>query len=122
MDAVRGFITLGDQAAPAFPSLEALMDGTNQTIVLYAMVSALGTGTNAIPVLSKGLTNMFPEVRSEAAHNLTEAVAVRFPQCRKEIIPLLVKLLNDPDSDVRRNVRGDIQEIDPAAAAKLGIK
>lgn len=122
MDAVRGFITLGEQAVPVLPKLQALIDGTNQNIVLYAMLCALGTGTNAIPVLSKGLTNTLADVRSEAAHNLTEGVADRFPECRKEIIPLLVKLLNDPDPDVRRNVRGDLQEIDPVAAAKKGIK
>jgi len=122
MEAVRGFITLGEQGVPALPKLQALMDGTNQNLVLYAMVSALGTGTNAIPVLNKGLTNQFADVRGEAAHHLAEGIADRFPEHRKEIISLLVKLLNDPDPDVRQNVRGDLNEIESAMSAKSGIK
>ena len=111
MDAVRGFIALGEQALPAFPQLEALMDATNQDIVLYAMVSSLGAGTNAIPVLAKGLTNQFADIRNEAALSLTESLAARFHERRKEIIPLVTKLLDDPDSDVRQNARGDLQEM-----------
>jgi HEAT repeat protein len=121
MDAVRGFITLGEQAKPALPQLQALLDGTNQNLVLYAMVSALGTGTNAIPVLSKGLTNQFAEVRGEAARNLTEVIAIPFPERRHEIISLLTNLLNDPDDDVRLNATNQLKEIDPAVA-KAGIK
>ncbi len=111
MDGVRGFITLGDQATPALPQLQVLLDGTNQSLVLYAMVSALGTGTNAIPVLIKGLTNQFAEVRGEAAHSLTEGIADRFPEHRQSIIILLTNLLADPDSEVRLNVKGDLQEL-----------
>ena len=122
MDAVRGFITLGEQANPALPQLQALLDGTNRSIVLYAMVAALGTGTNAIPVLSKGLTNQFADVRSEAAHNLTAGIADRFPEHRKEIISLLTNLLNDPDPDVRLTVKGYLQEMNPTNIAKAKIK
>jgi len=35
---------------------------------------------------------------------------------------LLVKLLNDPDGNVRWNATNLLKEIDPAAAAKAGIK
>jgi HEAT repeat protein len=122
MDAVRGFITLGEQANPALPQLQALLDGTNRSIVLYAMVAALGTGTNAIPVLSKGLTNQFADVRSEAAHNLTEGIADRFPEHRKEIISLLTNLLNDSDPDVRLTVKGYLQEMNPTNIAKAKIE
>ena len=111
MDGVRGFIALGEQTTPALPQLQTLLDGTNQGLVLYAMVSSLGTGTNAIPVLTKGLTNQFAEVRGEAAHSLTEGIADRFPEHRQSIIVLLTKLLNDPDSEVRLNVKGDLQEL-----------
>ena len=111
MDGVQGFLMIGDQATPALPQLQALLDGTNQSLVLYAMVSSLGTGTNAIPVLTKGLTNQFPEVRGQAASSLAEVIANRFPERREEIISLLTNLVNDPDSDVRITVKGALQEI-----------
>lgn len=111
MDGVQGFLMIGDQATPALPQLQALLDGTNQSMVLYAMVSSLGTGTNAIPVLTKGLTNQFPEVRGQAASSLAEVIANRFPEHREEIISLLTNLVNDPDSDVRLTVKGALQEI-----------
>jgi len=111
MDGVQGFLLIGDQAIPALPQLQALLDGTNQSLVLYAMVSSLGTGTNAIPVLTKGLTNQFAEVRGEAAHCLTDGIAGRFPEHRQAIILLLTKLLNDPDSEVRLAVKGDLQAL-----------
>jgi HEAT repeat protein len=122
MDGVRGFIALGEKATPALPKLQTLMDSTNQDTVLYAMLPALATGSNAIPVLSKGLTNQFADIRSEAAHNLTEGIADRFPEHRKEIISLLVKLLNDPDPDVRQSVRGDLNEIESTMSATGGKK
>ena len=111
MDGVQGFLMIGDQATPALPQLQALLDGTNQSQVLYAMVSSLGTGTNAIPVLTKGLTNQFPEVRGQAASSLAEVIANRFPERREEIISLLTNLVNDPDSDVRLTVKGALQEV-----------
>ena len=111
MDGVQGFLMIGDQATPALPQLQALLDGTNQSLVLYALVSSLGTGTNAIPVLTKGLTNQFPDVRGQAASSLAEVIANRFPERREEIISLLTNLVNDPDSDVRITVKGALQEI-----------
>jgi HEAT repeat protein len=110
-DAMRGFILLGDQATPALPQLQALLDGTNQNLVLLAMVSSLGTGTNAIPVLSKALTNQFASVRDESANCLAHSIAERFSERRQEIISLLTNLLSDSDSDVRRSVKGDLQDL-----------
>jgi HEAT repeat protein len=125
IDAVRAFITLGENAAPALPQLQALMDGTNQDTALFAMlatVGTVGTGSNAMPILFKGLTNQFPEVRGEAANNLTDGIGKDFPQWRQQAIPIFVKLLNDPNEDVRVSATNQLKEIDPAAAAKAGIK
>ena len=41
---------------------------------------------------------------------------------RDQVIPLFVKLLNDPDEDVRMNATNELKQIDPGAAAKAGIK
>jgi hypothetical protein len=122
IDAMKGFIVLGEQARPALPQLQALMDSTNRDVALFAMVACCGAGSNAVPILIKGLTNQFPDVRGEAAHFLTDGPCSRFPSQRKEAIPLFVKLLNDPDEDVRRSAANELKEIDPEAAVKAGIR
>jgi HEAT repeat protein len=122
LDAVRGFITLGEQTATVLPQLGTLMDSTNQDTALYAMLATLGTGSNAMPYLIKGLTNPFPEVRNEAANTLTEGVGDKFPEQRKQAITLFIKLLSDPDEDVRLNATNQLKQIDPTAAIKAGIK
>ena len=121
INAVRGFIVLEDRR-PVLPELQVLMDGTNKNVVLLAMIAACGTGSNAIPLLTKGLTNQFADVRNEAANTLFDSFAKKFPDQCRQAIPLLVKLLNDPDQNVRVNASIELKEIDPAAAAKDGIK
>ena len=122
IDAVRGFIALHEQARPAIPQLELLMDGTNKDFALYALLSTCGTGSNAGPYLVKGLTNQFADVRNEAANYFTENFRKQFPDLREQAIPFFVKLLDDPDQDVRMNATNQLKEIDPKTAAKMGIK
>lgn len=122
IDAVKGFIVLGEQAVPALPRLRALMDSTNSDIALHAMLATCGTGSNAVPILIEGLTNQFPEVRNEAAVLLTDGPLAQFADLRKPAIPLFVKLLKDPDKNVRMNATNELKQIDPEAAAKAGIK
>jgi len=122
IDAVRGFVTLGGQTLPALPQLFAFMDSTNQILALFAMMSACNTGSNAIPFFLKGLTNGSADVRGQAAQNLAEGTDAQFPELRKQVVPLLIKLLNDADEDVRQNVTNELKEIDPQAAARAGIK
>ena len=122
LDAAAGFVFLGEQAKPALPKLWWLMDNTNREIALTAMIAACGTGSNAMPFLIKGLTNEFDLVRNEAANNLANGIGNQFPELRKQAIPLFVRLLNDPDDDVRLNATNQLRGIDPAAAAQAGIK
>jgi HEAT repeat protein len=122
LDAVKAFIVLGEQTKPALPRLQALMNGTNEDLVLHAMLSACGTGSNAAPLLFKGLTNQFAVVRGQAANCLAEDPDAKFAELRKQAIPLFVNLLSDPDEDVRRSATNQLKQIDPAAAAKAGIK
>jgi HEAT repeat protein len=121
MGAARALIALGDDAKPAVPALSALMDSESETIALRAMIATLGTGTNAIPCLIKGFTNQSAVFRSEAAHFLIEW-ATQFKEQRQQAIPYMIRLLSDPDENVRKSVTNDLQEIDPQAAAKAGIK
>jgi hypothetical protein len=122
INAATGFIALGGVAKPALPQLWMLMDSTNAETALTAMIATCGTGSNAMPFLIKGLTNQFANVRSLAANTLTEGVGDKFPEQRKQAIPLIVKLLNDPDDDIRLNATNQLKQIDPVTAAKAGIK
>jgi HEAT repeat protein len=122
INAAGGFIALGEEAKLALPELWTLMDSTNKDTALTAMIASLGTGSNAMPFLIKGITNQFANVRSLAANTLMEGVGDKFPEQRKQAIPLFVKLLNDPDDDIRLNATNQLKQIDLAAAAKAGIK
>jgi HEAT repeat protein len=68
------------------------------------------------------LTSPFAIVRVEAAHYLTEDPNAYYVGQRKQAIPLFVKLLHDPDEDVRQSATNELKEIDPAVAAQAGIK
>lgn len=111
MEAVGAFIALREDARPALPALAELMDSNEQELALRALLATLGTGSNAVPCLMKGLTNRFPEVRSEAANYLTGEWSAKFPEQRQQAIPLLVKLLVDPDQSVRITATNAVREI-----------
>jgi HEAT repeat protein len=121
MGAARALIALRDDAKPALPALAALMDSDSEDIALRAMIATLGTGTNAFPCLLKGFTSRFSVVRSEAAHFIAEWGAP-FPEQQKQAVPCIIRLLEDPDEQVRTSATNDLQELDPQAAAKAGIK
>jgi hypothetical protein len=122
MEGVSGLIALGGQAKPALPRLADLMDINDRDVALCALLGTLGTGRDAVPCLMKGLTNRFPDVRSQAANYLTGEWSAQFPEEQKKAIPYVLKLLNDPDPDVRMTVTNGIKTIDPQAAANAGIK
>jgi HEAT repeat protein len=121
MGAARALIALRNDAKPALPALAALMDSDSEDIALRAMIATLGTGTNAFPCLLKGFTSRFSVVRSEAAHFIAEWGAP-FPEQQKQAVPCIIRLLEDPDEQVRTSATNDLQELDPQAAAKAGIK
>ncbi len=111
MEAVGAFISLREDARPALPALAELMDSNEQELALRAMLATLGTGSNAVPCLMKGLNNRFPDVRNEAANYLTGEWSAKFPEQRQQAIPLLVKLLDDPDQSVRITATNAVREI-----------
>src|SRR6516162_656389 len=51
MGATKALIALSDDATSALPALATLMDSDSRDIALRALISTLGTGTNAIPYL-----------------------------------------------------------------------
>lgn len=121
MSAARALIALGDDAKPALPALSALMNSDTQDLALRAMISTLGMGTNAMPCLLKGFASRFPDVRSEAAHFIADWGA-QFPEQQKQAVPYVIKLLEDPEQQVRINATNNLLELDPQAAARMGIR
>jgi HEAT repeat len=121
LEAVVAFNTLGDMAIPALPQLEALMDSTNRDVALFAMAASGSTGSNAMPLFIKGLTNQFADVRNEAEAYISD-VGSKYPVQLRQAIPLMLILLNDPDANVRMNATNELKSIAPDIAAKVGIK
>jgi HEAT repeat protein len=122
IEAVCAFITLGEQAIPVLPQLRTLMESTNGDIALRAMLASCGTGSNATPFFINGLTSQFADVRNEAANYVAQNFNKQFLGQRDQLIPLFVKLLNDPDEFVRGNATNELKQIDREAAVKAGIK
>ena len=122
VQAMCAFIVLGEQTIPALPQLRMLMDGTNGDIAVRAMMATCGTGSNAIPFFISGLTNQFADVRNEAANYAAQNFSIQFFKQRDQVVPLFVKLLNDPDEFVRMNATNELKQIAPEAAGKAGIK
>ncbi len=121
LNAVGGFIMLGSNAIPAIPRLEELMDTSGENIAVLAMAATTGTGSNAMPVLLKGLTNRFEGVREEAMNSLTQFGA-QYPEQRRAATPIIVDLLRDTNEDVRQAASNALKIIDPQAVAGAGIK
>lgn len=121
LGAATALIAMGDHAKPALPALAALMDDDNPDLALRAMIATLGTGADAVPCVVKGLTNRFPDVRGEAASFLTEWGA-QFPEQCKQAIPYVMRLLDDPDENVRKSATNHLKELDQQAAARAGIR
>lgn len=121
MGGVSGFIALGDRAVPALPALAAVMDSDDQDLAIRAMMATLGTGTNALPCLAKGLKSRFPDLRNEAAHSLADW-GVQFPKGREMAVVLLRNLLCDPDQDIRKNATNQLTELESEPTANAKIK
>ena len=122
MEAVRAFILLGELSQPAWPQLMASMESTNEDLALYAMLASCGTGSNAIPFFTKGMTNQSSKVRAEALNCLAELPGIQFLDQRRQAIPLVASRLQDADEEVRESATNALKEIDPKTAAEAGIK
>lgn len=112
MEAVGAFISLRQDANAALPALAELMNSDNPELALRAMLATLGAGSNAVPCLMRGLTNQYADVRNEAANYLTGEWSDNFPEARKQAMPLLLKLLDDPDQSVRISATNGIKQLE----------
>jgi hypothetical protein len=119
--AAEGFRVLGGKAQSAVP---ALIEIVNQNIsqpsknsTIYALDLMGPSAKQAVPALLLWVTNTNSGVRSWAAVALGDIHAEP-----DRVVPSLVKLLNDPDSNVRENATSALKKFDAEAAAKAGIK
>jgi HEAT repeat protein len=122
MEAVDAFLILGEDAKSTLPQLESLMESPDKNVARHAMLAACNLGPGIVDCLVKGLTSQNAEVRSEAADYLTQLPGYRFPERRKQAVPALLKLLDDPDAHVRMNAANALKEIDPEKAALAGLR
>jgi HEAT repeat protein len=121
LESVGGFFLLGEQALPALPRLAELINGDDQRVALFALVSCCSMGSNAVPVVVSGLTNDFADVRGEALHYLTDGPLTAFPEARKRAVPDIVAMLRDSEESNRISATNALWEIDREAAAKAGV-
>ncbi len=112
MEAVGAFISLRQDAHAALPALAEWMNSDNPKLALRAMLATLGTGSNAVPCLMRGLTNRYADVRNEAANYLTGEWSDNFPEARRQAMPPLFKLLDDPDQSVRITATNGIKQLE----------
>jgi len=122
MGAAFGLMALKEKAVPALPQLRSLMNSEDQGLALRAMIATVGTGKEAASCIIAGLTNNHPVVRSEAASVLSCDWSAQFPDVREMAKIEIVKLLEDPDPDVRVSATNDLWEMDRKLALKNGIK
>jgi HEAT repeat protein len=122
MEAVGGFVLLGEEAVPALPKLEELVNGDDQRIAAYALIAACNMGTSSVPIVTRALTNRHADVRNQAVGLFSDGPMRPFLEARKNALPEIAKLLCDPDEFVRMNTTNALKEIDPEAAARAGVK
>ncbi len=120
--AIAGFYALGETAAPALPRLDQLINGDHRNIALFASICATFVGTNAMPVLSRALTNQDENVRCWLVSFFGDDRSQKFGDLRKSVVPILFGMLDDQSQYVRADVTNTLVEIDPKAAAKAGLK
>jgi len=121
MSGATALMVLGEESKQALPTLTDLMDSGNRDLALRAMIATLGTATSAIPCLLKGMTNQSPDIRGEAV-NLLNQWGAQYPQERQQAVPFMLKLLSDPERNVRMTVTNALKDMDPQTAAKVGVK
>jgi HEAT repeat protein len=119
-----GFDILGERAKGALPELATFLDGPSEDCAEGAMRcidSICGRMPDGIPYLMQALTSRHVGVRTWAISLLWRGKNVEFKIQRKQAVPLLVKLLDDPEKRVQSMARDALKVIDPEVATKAGI-
>src|SRR6266496_1448149 len=108
--AAWAIIALGDKAKPALPGLINLL-GDTQTVA-WATAAISGLGWDAVPILSRQMTNQDDQVRSFVS--VTFLKLCLQPEAKShadEVIPLLLRNLSDENYTIRSDAAGSLASI-----------
>ena len=112
---------IGPPASNAVPSLLRVVTNANSMGMSAESFRALAEihaqPEQVVPVIAKFLTDSSPYVRKMSIRNLQA-----FGADARLAVPALVESLKDQDADVRKCAGEALKAIDPAAAAKAGVK
>jgi HEAT repeat protein len=112
--AAQGFKALGPMAKPAIPELTVILNDPDTS--LESAFCLLFIGKDGVLPLVQALTNNQPRVQHWAAFALCHK-----PTLAQPAVPTFLKLLSDPDADVRTKASWALKIINPEAAAKAGV-
>ena len=108
--AAWAIIALGGKAKPALPGLINLL-GDTQTVA-WATAAISGLGWDAVPILSRQMTNQDDQVRSFVSVTLLKLCLQ--PEAKShadEVIPLLLRNLSDANYTIRSDAAGSLASI-----------
>src|ERR1700722_1326168 len=115
------------EAASAVPVIVRCLDhweiGTREAAIL-ALGDIHAHPELAVPALIEHLktTQTKTEDERRMIYTYTFIALDRFGPEARSAVPTLLQSINDDDPDIRANARGALKHIDPAAAAKAGLK
>jgi len=112
--AAQAFKSLGPIAEPAIPELTSMLNDPDTSLESAFCLASIGS--NGIPPLIQALTNYQPKVRYCAVFALGYK-----PTLAQAVVPTLLRMLSDPDLNVRLAASGTLKSIDPETAAKAGV-
>jgi len=128
------FWALEDQAGPEVPKIIGLLSDPDPEVRNAALdalyfVGYRDGGVASVQSVIEALRDSSPRVRASAAATLAglnrrlknSLGANRDTGCRAAV-PILLSLFHDPDRQVRASAESALLEIDPATAARQGLK
>jgi len=116
-------LKMPDQAAVIMPALLPKLNDPDDAVRAVSMLTLVwlrpdpDTAEKIVPLITNALNDSSPLVRQDACNALRSLVPYSKPA-----VPALVKLLNDPDANVRKLAADALLLIDNEAAREAGIK
>jgi hypothetical protein len=104
-------------AIPSFLRAAASSNAPVREVAVWALYGVDVQNQQVVPALVNALSDTNFAIRLVAARGLGH-----FGTNAQQAVPALVRLMNDPSTRVRPDATNALKKIDPAAAAKAGVK